>query len=58
MPKLILNGKQFRQLIAGQVVFLGNCELMLGDLDFEIAEVTPVSKVIAFSRKALNLVKG
>ena len=57
MSRVILNGIQFRQLISGQAVQIGEGELLLGDLGFDIHEVeTPGSNALVKSSKVLRFI--
>ena len=42
MTQILLNGEQFRQLVAGSTVSLGCCEIKLGDLGFKIMQVEQI----------------
>ena len=43
MAQIVLNGEQFRQLVAGKVVSIGSVDIRLGELGFRILEVSQAS---------------
>jgi len=57
MAQVVLNGEQFRKLVAGKVVSTGCCEIRLGDVGFDLIQVKQVGHGKGVLKKRPQLIK-
>lgn len=58
MEQILLNGEQFRQLVTGNAVSLGCCEIKLGNFDFHIMQVAQIPAAKNTAKRRPHLIKS